>query len=101
VTLPCAFMLVAAMNPCQCGFLGSAKHECRCSPSQIQRYRSRISGPLLDRIDIHIDAPALSLAELRTEKLSESSTAVRARTEAARALPPRTFHGTKRRLALS
>src|SRR4051812_38373427 len=68
ITLPCAFMLVAAMNPCPCGYLGDAKHECRCSPTQIQRYRSKISGPLLDRIDLHIEAPALSLTELRAEK---------------------------------
>ena len=62
VTLPCHFMLVAAMNPCPCGYLGDSKHECRCSPSQIQRYRARISGPLLDRIDLHVEAPALSFA---------------------------------------
>ncbi len=84
VTLPCAFMLVAAMNPCPCGYLGDTKHECRCSPTQIQRYRSRISGPLLDRIDIHIEAPALSLAELRSEKTGESSATIRERVEAAR-----------------
>lgn len=84
VTLPCAFMLVAAMNPCMCGFLGDARHECRCTPTQIQRYRSRISGPLLDRIDIHIEAPALSLTELRSEKLGESSAAIRARVDSAR-----------------
>ncbi|HYE96142.1 MAG TPA: YifB family Mg chelatase-like AAA ATPase, partial [Rubricoccaceae bacterium] len=63
VTLPCAFMLVAAMNPCPCGYLGDTRHECRCTPTQIQRYRSRISGPLLDRIDLHIEAPALSLGD--------------------------------------
>ncbi|MFN2624424.1 MAG: ATP-binding protein, partial [Chthoniobacterales bacterium] len=56
VTLPCAFMLVAAMNPCPCGYLGDKSHECRCSPAQIQRYRGRISGPLLDRIDLHVEA---------------------------------------------
>jgi magnesium chelatase family protein len=84
VTLPCAFMLISAMNPCPCGYLGDTKHECRCSPTQIQRYRSRISGPLLDRIDIHIEAPALSITELRSEKLGESSETIRARVEAAR-----------------
>jgi magnesium chelatase family protein len=84
VTLPCAFMLISAMNPCPCGYLGDTKHECRCSPTQIQRYRSRISGPLLDRIDIHIEAPALSITELRSEKLGESSETMRVRVEAAR-----------------
>jgi len=84
VTLPCAFMLTAAMNPCPCGYLGDSQHECRCSPVQIQRYRSRISGPLLDRIDIHIDAPALSIRELRAESPGEPSAALRERIHAAR-----------------
>jgi magnesium chelatase family protein len=84
VTLPCAFMLVAAMNPCPCGYLGDKQRECRCSPAQIQRYRSRISGPLLDRIDIHIDAPALSLTELRSEKPGEASALLRERIQTAR-----------------
>jgi len=95
VTLPCAFMLVSAMNPCPCGYLGDAKHECRCTPTQVQRYRARISGPLLDRIDIHIDAPALSLAELRSDKAGESSAAVRARTETARRIQQARFAGTR------
>ncbi|MDB6095034.1 MAG: Mg chelatase, subunit ChlI [Verrucomicrobia bacterium] len=95
VTLPCAFMLVSAMNPCPCGYLGDTKHECRCSPTQVQRYRSRISGPLLDRIDIHIDAPALSLSELRSEKAGESSSAVRARAQQARTLQQRRFAGSR------
>ena len=95
VTLPCAFMLVAAMNPCPCGYLGDPKHECRCTPTQIQRYRSRISGPLLDRIDIHIDAPALSLTELRSEKPGESSAAIRTRAENARSRQQARFAGTK------
>src|SRR5258708_1922104 len=77
-------MLVAAMNPCPCGYLGDPKHECRCSPAQIQRYRARISGPLLDRIDLHIEAPALSIAELRHDRAGESSAVIRERVEAAR-----------------
>ena len=85
ITLPCHFMLIAAMNPCPCGYLGDPKHECRCSPSQIQRYRNRISGPLLDRIDIHIEAPALSLTELRSDQPGETSAAIRTRVETARA----------------
>lgn len=84
ITLPCVFMLVAAMNPCPCGYLGDAKHECRCSPTQIQRYRARISGPLLDRIDLHVEAPALSIAELRHDQPGESSAAMRERVESAR-----------------
>lgn len=84
VTLPCAFMLVAAMNPCPCGYLGDTKRECRCTPTQIQRYRARISGPLLDRIDIHIDAPALSIGDLRAEKPGESSSVIRERIGLAR-----------------
>src|SRR6478609_5603979 len=84
ITLPCNFMLVAAMNPCPCGYLGDPKHECRCSPTQIQRYRARISGPLLDRIDLHVEAPALSLAELRDNRPGETSVAIRARVQAAR-----------------
>ncbi|MBA3850068.1 MAG: magnesium chelatase [Opitutus sp.] len=94
ITLPCHFMLVAAMNPCPCGYLGDARHECRCSPSQIQRYRARISGPLLDRIDLHIEAPALSLTELRSDKGGESSAAIRERVELARACQRLRFTGT-------
>jgi len=94
ITLPCAFMLVAAMNPCPCGYLGDSKHECRCSPTQIQRYRARISGPLLDRIDLHVEAPALSLADLRSESAGESSEQLRVRTERARTQQHRRFSGT-------
>ena len=95
VTLPCAFMLVAAINPCPCGYLGDAKHECRCAPSQIQRYRSRISGPLLDRIDLHIEAPALSIAELRAEKPGETSAQIRQRIEQSRARQHARFRGSR------
>ncbi|MBL9202118.1 MAG: YifB family Mg chelatase-like AAA ATPase [Opitutaceae bacterium] len=95
VTLPCSMMLVAAMNPCPCGYLGDPKRECRCSPVQVQRYRARISGPLLDRIDLHIEAPALSLAELRSEKPGEPSAAMRTRIDAARTRQHARFAGTK------
>ncbi|MEO7796595.1 MAG: ATP-binding protein, partial [Opitutaceae bacterium] len=94
ITLPCAFMLVAAMNPCPCGYLGDPKHECRCSPTQIQRYRSRISGPLLDRIDIHIEAPALSLTELRSDKTGETSEAIRERVDSSRTRQQARFTGS-------
>lgn len=95
VTLPSAFMLVSAMNPCPCGYLGDSKHECRCSPTQIQRYRARISGPLLDRIDIHIDAPALSISELRSEQSGESSSTIRERIKVSRQRQHTRFRGTK------
>lgn len=94
VTLPCHFMLVAAMNPCPCGYLGDPKHECRCSPAQIQRYRARISGPLLDRIDLHIEAPALSLTELRSDSGGEPSALMRERIETARQLQLIRLRGT-------
>jgi magnesium chelatase family protein len=95
VTLPCAFMLVAAMNPCPCGYLGDPRHECRCTPTQVQRYRSKISGPLLDRIDLHIEAPALSLHELRSGKPGEASVTIRERVNTARVTQHARFAGTK------
>jgi len=95
VTLPCHFMLVAAMNPCPCGYLGDPRHECRCSPSQIQRYRARISGPLLDRIDLHVEAPALSFAELRNDQGGEPSAVMRERIDTARQHQLIRFRGTK------
>ncbi|MDR2201063.1 MAG: YifB family Mg chelatase-like AAA ATPase [Puniceicoccales bacterium] len=84
VQFPCSFMLIGAMNPCPCGFLGDSRKECLCSPGQIQRYRSRISGPLMDRIDIHIDVRPIDTGELRQEKIGESSEAIRQRVTLAR-----------------
>ncbi len=95
VTLPCAFMLVAAMNPCPCGYLGDPRHECRCTPTQIQRYRARISGPLLDRIDLHVEAPALALAELRSAQPGEASAPMRERVSIARRRQHARFAGTR------
>jgi magnesium chelatase family protein len=77
-------MLAAAMNPCPCGFFGDATRECHCSPTQIQRYVSKISGPLLDRIDIHIEVPAVKYKELRGDTEIETSASVRERVLRAR-----------------
>jgi magnesium chelatase family protein len=82
VDFPARFQLLAAMNPCPCGFLGDAR--CRCTPDQISRYRSKISGPLLDRIDIQVDVPAVPLDELQRRSVGESSQDVRIRVESAR-----------------
>ena len=84
------FSLVAALNPCKCGHLGDPRHNCRCSPQAIERYRSRISGPLLDRIDMHVEVPAISLQELKGPP-GESSTDVAARVLAARNLQLQRF----------
>jgi magnesium chelatase family protein len=83
---PSSFMLVAAMNPCPCGFYGDATRECRCTPGIIQRYLGKISGPLLDRIDIHIEVPAVPYKELRGDGVSECSADIRARVERTRAV---------------
>src|SRR6202040_3352088 len=84
LTFPAAFMLIAAMNPCPCGHYGNVKRECRCSPAQVQKYRARISGPLLDRIDIHVDVPAIDIQDLTGTVESESSELVRNRVARAR-----------------
>ncbi len=96
VTFPARFMLAAAMNPCPCGFFGDTTRECRCSPPQIQRYVSKISGPLLDRIDIHIEVPAVKYKELRGESTIEDSAAVRARVIGARERQLERFRSEKK-----
>ena len=93
VTFPCRFMLVAAMNPCPCGYLGDPRRECRCGSSTIQRYRSRISGPLLDRIDIHIEVPAMRYEELSSLQPGEPSSAIRDRVSFARSIQQGRFKG--------
>ena len=84
VTYPCQFMLAAAMNPCKCGYYGDPRRECRCTPREIQKYRSRISGPLMDRIDIHVDVPSVQYQELAADRSGEPSSAIRERVQRAR-----------------
>jgi magnesium chelatase family protein len=86
VTYPAEFVLVGALNPCPCGFFGDLRRECRCSSVQVQRYRQRISGPLLDRIDIHVEVPAVQFKELTSEQPAEASSQVRERVLAARGI---------------
>ncbi|HJT82425.1 MAG TPA: YifB family Mg chelatase-like AAA ATPase [Chthoniobacterales bacterium] len=93
LTFPSEFMLVAAMNPCPCGYFGDLKRECRCSPVQVQRYRQRISGPLLDRIDLHIEVPAVEYRDVASERTEESSSAIRERTSRARQRQQARFSG--------
>lgn len=95
VSYPARFMLAAAMNPCPCGYFTDPQRECTCSPPQIDRYRARISGPLLDRIDLHIDVPSLRYRELAVETQGELSETVRARVKQARALQHERFKRTK------
>jgi len=95
ITLPCAVMLVAAMNSCPCGYMGDARRECRCTVPQIQRYRSRISGPLLDRIDLHVEAPSLPLKAIQSEAPGETSAVMRERIIAARKRQADRFAGSR------
>jgi magnesium chelatase family protein len=81
---PARFQLIAAMNPCPCGYLGSAAHHCRCTPDQIARYQGRLSGPLLDRIDLHVEVPAMAASDLLGAPAGESSASMRTRCVSAR-----------------
>ncbi len=93
VTFPAKVMLVASMNPCPCGYAGSASKACLCIPSQIQKYRSRVSGPLLDRMDLHLEVPPVALPELTGEQQGETSAAVRQRVVRARERQRERFRG--------
>ena len=93
VTFPCEFMLVAAMNPCPCDYFTDAKRVCRCGQTQIQKYRNKISGPLLDRIDIHIEVPSMAYHELASLERGEPSAAIRQRVTTARVLQQERFAG--------
>ena len=91
LTFPARLMLVAALNPCPCGYLTDPRRECHCTPRQIQAYMGKISGPLLDRIDIHLDVPAVPYRELRAERDGLSSAEMRAQVERARAVQAERF----------
>ncbi len=91
LTFPANFQLVAAMNPCPCGYYGDPSHPCTCSPSNITKYQKRISGPLLDRIDIHIQVPRVEYQKLSDDRLGESSMVIRTRVETARLLQQERF----------
>jgi magnesium chelatase family protein len=91
LTFPAQFMLAAAMNPCPCGYYTDPSRECTCSPNQIQKYLGKISGPLLDRIDLHIEVPSLKWKEISDTELAEPSSAIRERISHARAIQQKRF----------
>ncbi|MBI2622411.1 YifB family Mg chelatase-like AAA ATPase [Candidatus Microgenomates bacterium] len=105
ITYPAKFMLVAAANPCPCGYLGDLAHQCRCMPGQIIRYQKRISGPMLDRIDIHLEVPAVKLEKLTSESVnqleSENSKLIRKRVQKARDAQTKRFKSASRRISIS
>ncbi len=94
MTFPSRCILVGAMNPCACGYYGDPKRECRCGTPQVVKYRQRISGPLLDRIDIHVEVPLVEFRELAKSEPGDSSATIRARVEAARAIQQLRLRGT-------
>jgi magnesium chelatase family protein len=95
LTFPAAFQLIAAMNPCPCGFYGDPVKACTCSQGAVTKYQKRISGPLLDRIDIHIQVPRVEYEKLSDSRLGEPSSVVRARVEAARQRQRERFRSTE------
>ena len=95
ITYPANFMLVAAMNPCPCGHYGDPVKECTCSAMAIARYQKRISGPLLDRIDIHVEVPRVDYEKLADKRQVETSETIRRRVQAARERQLERFKGTK------
>jgi magnesium chelatase family protein len=93
LTFPANFQLVAAMNPCPCGYFGDPQKPCTCTSTTVTRYQRRISGPMLDRIDIHVEVPRVDYEKLSDDRLGEPSSAVQARVEAAREVQRRRFGG--------
>ena len=94
LTYPCSMMVVAAMNPCPCGYYGHPTRRCTCSPAQVSRYLSRVSGPLLDRLDLHIDVQPVEFDQLTGKPQGEPSAVIRKRVEAARLRQQERFAGT-------
>jgi magnesium chelatase family protein len=94
-TFPANFMLVGAMNPCPCGYYGDRLRECKCSSGMVTRYQKRLSGPLLDRIDIHLEIPRVDFDKLTEDRLGEASEAIRSRVEAARLIQRKRFSGSQ------
>lgn len=94
ITYPASFMLMAAMNPCPCGYYGDPKKECSCTPIQIHRYRTKVSGPLLDRIDIHVEVPPVKYKELSDDAGGETSAQIQERVNRARQIQKERFKGT-------
>ncbi len=97
ITFPSKFVLFAAQNPCPCGYFGDNTHECKCAPSQILRYQKRVSGPMLDRIDIHLDVPAVKVEKLTSKEKSQNETSekIRKRVQKARDIQTKRFKNTK------
>ena len=95
LTFPCGFLLLAAMNPCPCGFLGHPAKACRCTPNQVRQYQGRISGPLLDRLDLTVEVPALSFEEMDAPEADEGSAEIRGRVLAARARQAERFRRSR------
>src|SRR4051795_10923577 len=95
LTYPARFILAAAMNPCPCGYHGDPAHPCRCAPLDVERYRARVSGPLLDRIDIHLEVPAVPYQDLVGGAVEESSATIRQRVERARVIQRERFRGQR------
>jgi magnesium chelatase family protein len=96
-TFPADFMLIVAMNPCPCGYRNDARRNCNCSVPQIERYMAKISGPLIDRIDIHIEVPAVPFRELSSQTPGTSSGEMRGQVTAARAIQAQRFRGSRTR----
>lgn len=94
ISYPCSVMLVAAMNPCPCGYFGHPSKPCTCSSGLVSKYLSRVSGPLLDRLDLHVEVPAVDFEDLASHQKAESSAQVKARVNAARQIQNERFRGT-------